>query len=307
MSLFAIVLQVEFRGARRQLTQLAVDRVVAVHDQSQLAEADNTVVGVPTVTFVDAGLLHEGAQHREGANQVSQALNGHHAGNKHETSHVATTLSEDVGTRCLAGVIGFRHGLDEHTAGQDDCAVLLALIHLVDGRTNTVCLFQSLRVQVGCHIGAGVAEASHFQRTNQRQQEPDDAVLHKVQDDQQLCERNVENAQDEEVTECSRDPVEDEGERYGEKQYQQHGHEEEVELVGSERGHVLELRFGHACAYSTCFGALEPVLKDFSVNTQASAGARNLLVLHLDSTVKGQAGRLTELRNGNGRCQNHLD
>ena len=60
-------------------------------------------------------------------------------------------------------------------------------------------------------------------------------------------------------------------------------------------------------AYSTCFGALEPVLKDFSVNTQASAGARNLLVLHLDSTVKGQAGRLTELRNGNGRCQNHLD
>ena len=54
-------------------------------------------------------------------------------------------------------------------------------------------------------------------------------------------------------------------------------------------------------------GALEPVLKGFSVNTQAFAGIRNLLVLHLDSTVKGQAGRLTELRNGNGRCQNHLD
>ena len=102
------------------------------------------------------------AQHREGANQVSQALNGHHAGDEHEAPHVAAALSEDAGTRRLAGVVGFRHGLDEHTVGQNDCAVLLALVHLVDGRTNTACLFQRLGVQVGCHVGARVAEATHF-------------------------------------------------------------------------------------------------------------------------------------------------
>lgn len=62
------------------------------------------------------------------------------------------------------------------------------------------------------------------ERTNQRRQEPDDgiavqgkgvakprdepdsAVLREVQDDQQLRERNVENAQNEERTECSRAP-----------------------------------------------------------------------------------------------------
>ena len=140
--------------------------------------------------------------------------------------------------------------------------------------------------------------------------EPDDAVLREVRDDQQLRERNVENAQDEERTECSRAPVKDEGDRNCEEQHQRHGHEEEVEPVAGERGqvgNVLELRLGHACAYGACFGALELVLKGFSVNTQAFAGVRNLLVLHLDSTVKGQAGSLAEPRNGNGRCQNHLD
>ena len=166
------------------------------------------------------------------------------------------------------------------------------------------------------------------ERTNQRRQEPDDgiavqgksvakprdepddAVLREVRDDQQLRERNVENAQDEERTECSRAPVKNEGDRNCEEQHQRHGHEEEIEPVAGERGqvgNVLELRLGHACAYGSCFGTLELVLKGFSVNTQAFAGVRNLLVLHLDSTVKGQAGCLAEPRNGNGRRQNHLD
>ena len=104
--------------------------------------------------------------------------------------------------------------------------------------------------------------------------------------------------------------MKNEGDRNCEEQHQRHGHEEEVEPVAGERGqvgNVLELRFGHACAYGSCFGALELVLKGFSVNTQAFAGVRNLLVLHLDSTVKGQASCLTEPRNGNGRRQNHLD
>lgn len=110
-------------------------------------------------------------------------------------------------------------------------------------------------------------------------------------DDQQLRERNVENAQDEERTECSRAPVKNEGDRNCEEQHQRHGHEEEIEPVAGERGqvgNVLELRLGHACAYGSCFGTLELVLKGFSVNTQAFAGVRNLLVLHLDSTVKGR-------------------
>ena len=60
------------------------------------------------------------------------------------------------------------------------------------------------------------------------------APLH--QDDQQLRERNVENAQDEERTECSRAPVKDEGRPELRRAAPAAWSEEEVEPVAGERG-----------------------------------------------------------------------
>ena len=129
--------------------------------QAQLVVLGQVVLGAEHIQVE----VHEAlvAQHREGANQVGEALNGHHAGDKHEAPHVAASLGEDARTRRLAGVVGFSHGLDEHAVGQDDGAVLLALVHLVDGRTDAARLLQCLGVQVGGHIGARVAEATHLQ------------------------------------------------------------------------------------------------------------------------------------------------
>ena len=77
--------------------------------------------------------------------------------------------------------------------------------------------------------GQGVAEPGD---------EPDNAVLREVGDDQQLREGNVEHAEYEEGTDGSRVPLQYEGNRNCEKQHQRHGHEEEVNPVAAERGQV---------------------------------------------------------------------
>ena len=247
---------------------------------------------------VDAVCLH----HKEvvvSDNAGDQAQVDYHdvdfaAGNQEE--HVLISPDDGAGEEATQGVE--RNVLERDAREVQQVHQVLAEAHQQDERTNQRRQEPFFR------------EEEQGKSVTKPRDEPDDAVLREVRDDQQLRERNVENAQDKERTECSRGPVQDEGDRYGEDQYQRHGHEEEVKPVAGERGqvgNVLELRFGHACAYGACFGALELVLKGFSVNTQAFAGVRNLLVLHLDSTVQGQAGRLAEPRNGNGRCQDHLD
>ena len=216
------------------------------------------------------------------------------AGNQEE--HVLISPDNGAGEEAAQGVE--RNVLNRDAREVQQVHQVLAEAHQQDERTNQRRQEPFLR------------EEEQGKSVTKPRDKPDDAVLREVRDDQQLRERDVENTQDKERAECSRGPVQDEGDRYSEDQYQRHGHEEEVEPVAGERGqvgNVLELRFGHACAYGACFSALELMLKGFSVNTQAFAGVRNLLVLHLDSTVQGQAGRLAEPRNGNGCRKDDLN
>ena len=95
--------------------------------------------------------------------EVCEPFNGHHARNKHEPPHVPATLRQDARPGSLTPHIRRVHALDEHTVRQHDRAVFFTLVVLVDGRTDAARLLNRLGVQIGHHIGAGVAETSHFQ------------------------------------------------------------------------------------------------------------------------------------------------
>ena len=149
--------------------------------------------------------------------------------------------------------------------------------------------------------GQGVAEPGD---------EPDNAVLREVGDDQQLREGNVEHAEYEEGTDGSRVPLQYEGNRNCEKQHQRHGHEEEVNPVAAERGqvgNVLELGFVQTLAGSLRLGTLELILERLSLDAQGFAGIRNLLMLHLNGSIERQTGGLAKPGHGDGCSQNHLN
>ena len=155
------------------------------------------------------------------------------AGDQEE--HVLIGPDDGAGEEAAQGVE--RNVLERDTREVQQVHQVLAKAHQQNERTNQRRQEPFLREE---EQGKSVAKP---------RDEPDDAVLREVRDDQQLRERNVENAQDEERTECSRAPVKDEGDRNCEEQHQRHGHEEEVEPVAGERGqvgNVLELRLGHA-------------------------------------------------------------